>query len=194
MFVVWGVAAALSYLVGTLPTAQLVSRHFGHDPLREGSGNPGASNVYRTAGRSAGAMVLVGDVAKGALPTLTALIASGRPLATLCFIAAVVGHVVPVTRWFRGGKGVATAGGGALVLHPLVGVGLLVVFVAVVRLWRISSVGSLTMAGLFPVLVALRGRSWWEVVAAIAVSGLVVIRHRTNVRRLLAGTEQPLPG
>ncbi len=188
-----GAGIVLSYLVGTFPTAQLVGRRLGHDPLREGSGNPGASNVYRTAGRAAGAFVLLGDAAKGAVPAAIALVASGRPLATWCWLAAVLGHVVSIPRVRRGGKGVATAGGGALVLYPLVSVGLIVVFVLVARRWRVAALASLAMAVPLAPLVALTGHGWRETAAAAAVSLLVIVRHRANIRRLIRGNERAMP-
>jgi acyl phosphate:glycerol-3-phosphate acyltransferase len=166
-----------------------VARRAGHDPEREGSGNPGASNVLRIAGRRAGAIVLLLDAAKGAVPTLTALLVVGRPLAAACWAAAVVGHVAPITRRFRGGKGVATAAGGGAVLYPLVSIVLATVFVVVARLGRRASVASLSIAVLLPVGVALTGRPGWEIGVAAAVAGVVVVRHAANIGRLWRGDE-----
>lgn len=192
----WPSACAIvgAYLAGTFPTAQLVGRRAGHDPTREGSGNPGASNVYRTAGRRAGALVLLGDLVKGALPTALALAASGRWLAGWCWLAAVGGHVLPLWRPRRGGKGVATAGGGALVLHPLGSVGLVALFVVVVRRSRVAALGSLAISFLLPLVVLAERRPAREVLVAAAVSLVVVARHHHNIRRLRAGTERVLPG
>ena len=181
-----------SYLVGSFPTAHIVGRRMGHDPLREGSGNPGASNVYRTAGRAAGALVLVVDLAKGAIPTATALAVSGRPLATWCWVAAVLGHVVAIPGVRRGGKGVATTGGGAVVLHPVVSAAVIVVFLLVARRWRVAAIASITMAALLTPLVALSGRGLRETALTAAVSLLVILRHRANISRLLRGTELPM--
>jgi glycerol-3-phosphate acyltransferase PlsY len=183
---------ALSYLVGTLPTAQLVGRRVGVDPTQAGSGNPGASNVYRLGGRRAGFAVLLLDMLKGAVPAAAGLAVGGRPLAVACGLAAVVGHVLPATRRFRGGKGVATAGGFAIVVWPVPSAVLAVVFLVVARLLRIASVGSLSMAAGLPVLVALTGRPAWEVAAAAALSLIVVVRHRENIRRLGRGEERPI--
>lgn len=178
-----------AYLVGTFPTAHLVGARRGVDPTREGSGNPGASNLYRTAGRRAGALVALGDVLKGLIPTAVALGVDGRPLALSCWIAAVLGHVFPITRRLRGGKGVATAGGGTIVLFPIIAALLLAMFVVAVRATRIAAIGSLVMAVALPVLVGLSGRPASEVVAAIAVSVLVVARHGDNIRRLVRREE-----
>src|SRR3954470_11076122 len=98
------------YLLGTLPFAHLVAGRRGVDPTAEGSGNPGASNVYPTAGRRAGVAVLACDALKGAAGVGPALAVGDRQLGLLAGLAAVVGHVFPLTRRFRGGKGVATAG------------------------------------------------------------------------------------
>ena len=105
-------------------------------------------------------------------------------------MAAVTGHVVPLTRRLRGGKGVATAAGGAAVLHPLVALALAAVFAVVARATHRASVGSLAIAVLLPVGVGIAGRPAWEVMAAAALGALVLVRHGANVRRLLAGTEQ----
>jgi acyl phosphate:glycerol-3-phosphate acyltransferase len=186
------VFVCIAYLVGTFPTAHLVARRLCHDPTLEGSGNPGATNVYRVAGRRAGLAVAAGNVAKGMVPVGVALAAAGRPTAVACWAAAVVGHVFPVHRSLRGvkgGKGVATAGGGALVLYPIVSVALLAAFFVVVRLSRRASVGSLVMAVGLPVLIAVRGGRAWEVAVGVGVSALVVARHAANIRRLIRRDE-----
>ena len=187
--IAWIVGA---YLIGSFPTGRLIGRRVGHDPLREGSGNPGATNVYRTAGWSAGLAVLLGDLAKGAVAAGGAYFLVGREVAVLCWAAAVLGHVAPVTRLRQGGKGVATAGGGAFVLYPIAATVLIVVFVLVVRRWRMPSVGSLMLAVLLPTYVAMRGSPAKETACAIAIGLLVLVRHRANVARLLRGDERPV--
>jgi glycerol-3-phosphate acyltransferase PlsY len=179
-----------AYLLGTVPTAQLVGRRGGVDPTAAGSGNPGASNVYRLLGRRAGSLVLVGDLLKGLVPALVGLAVDGRELALAAGLAAVLGHVAPATRGFRGGKGVATAGGVALVLWPLVSVALTAVFVVVARATGTASIASLTMAVGLPLGVAVSGRRMWEVLAAAALTALVVVRHADNIRRLARGEER----
>jgi acyl phosphate:glycerol-3-phosphate acyltransferase len=185
-------AVAVAYLAGTLPMAQLVGRRVGVDPSRAGSGNPGASNVYRLGGRRAGALVLFLDMLKGAVPTGLALALGGRELAVACGLAAVVGHVAPATRGFRGGKGVATAGGVAIVLWPIPSAVLAIVFLVAAKLVGIASVGSLLMAIGLPVLVALTGRPAWEAAAAVVMSVIVVARHRENIRRIGSGDERSI--
>lgn len=190
MWTGWALLVPVSYVLGGFPTAQLIARRRGHDPTREGSGNPGASNVYRVAGRRAGLWVLLGDLAKGALPAAVGLAAGGRSLGIAAGIAAMVGHVAPVQRSFRGGKGVATLGGACIVLFPGVSAALVAVWAAVMRTTRIAALGSLAMALLLPVGVAVSGRGSDEVLAMAAASAVVVVRHRSNIVRLARGSEQ----
>lgn len=188
----WWLLVAPAYLVGTFPTAQLVGESRGVDPTATGSGNPGASNAFRTMGRRAGALVLAGDLAKGAVAAAAGLATGNRAVAVGCGLAAVVGHVVPVTRRFRGGKGVATAGGMALVLLPLPAVFLAVLWAAVVKATGAAAAGSLVLASGLPLGAAIVGRPGAEV-AAFAVCGLLVVaRHRGNIGRLRRGEERRL--
>ena len=144
------VAALASYAIGMLPTALIVGRCIGRHPTSEGSGNPGASNMYRIGGLKAASVVGIVDTAKGALPALAALALWGRNEALAAWLGATAGHVWPVLGLLpgldklRGGKGVATAGGGALVLQPLLASISLMVFVSVL-LWR--RVAALASAG-----------------------------------------------
>ncbi len=186
--------AVPAYLLGTFPTALLVARAGGHDVLAEGSGNPGASNVARLMGWRAGLLVMAGDMAKGAIAAGAGLLAAGRPAAYVLGGLAVLGHTYPITRGFRGGKGVATAGGMLAVLHPLIVVVLIAVWFLVARVLRLASVGSMIVVALFPVAVWLMGRAGWEIAVTGALAVLVLIRHLPNLRRLLAGQELKTPG
>ena len=192
MDVWWWLLVPTSYLLGGFPTAHLIGRLTGNDPSREGSGNPGASNMYRVAGRRAGMAVLVGDILKGLVPTLVGFAVDGRPLATACGLAAMVGHVLPAGRGFRGGKGVATLGGMCLFLHPFVSAGVVAIWAVVMRRFRVASVGSMVMAVLLPVGVALRGRAGWEVAAAIGAAAVILVRHWSNIVRLVRNQERAL--
>ena len=178
-----------AYVLGTFPTAILVGRQAGRDPTQEGSGNPGASNTFRTMGRRAGAIVLAGDVAKGALAAGMGLATGNRAVGVACGLAAVLGHVAPVTRGFHGGKGVATGAGMALVLLPVPTLLLAVVWLAAVRLTGAASAGSVAVAIGLPVAAALVGRPPGEVLAFAACGVLVVARHRGNIERLRQGAE-----
>ena len=189
------VGAPVAYLVGTLPTAQLVAARRGRDPLAEGSGNPGATNVARIAGWRAGVVVLLVDFAKGFVPTLAGLALAGRAGAFVLGIAAVLGHVLPVTRRLRGGKGVATTGGVLVVLFPVLTAVSAVVFLAAARLTHTSSVASLVISVGFPIAAGLTGASGPEVAALVALGVLVIVRHLPNLRRLVRGEELSLgPG
>lgn len=179
----------VAYLLGTFPTALLVTRRRGVDPTRAGSGNPGATNVLRTAGRRAGVATLVGDVAKGALAAGGGWLVGGHGLGVACGVAAVVGHVLPVTRGLRGGKGVATAAGMAAVLYPvamaLAGLG----FAAVVAATRTVSLASMVAVALLVPLAAALGAPGREVAALGLCAVLVVARHRDNIARIRRGEE-----
>lgn len=179
-----------AYLLGTFPTAILVGRREGRDPTREGSGNPGASNTFRTMGRRAGATVLLGDVAKGAVAAGAGLATGHRAVAVGCGLAAVLGHVAPATRRFRGGKGVATGAGMTAVLLPLPALGLAVLWVAVVKLVDAASAGSVVVALGLPAAALIAGRPAGEVAAFAACGGLVLARHRGNLERLRRGEER----
>ena len=183
---------AAAYLLGTFPTATLVTRRRGVDPTRAGSGNPGATNVLRVAGRRAGAAALVGDVLKGAVPAAVGWAVGGHALGVACGVAAVVGHVLPVTRRFRGGKGVATAAGMAVVLFPAAAAVAIAGFAVAVALSRTASLGSVVAAVVLPVAAAAFGAPGGEVAALAGCAALIVVRHRENIDRLLRGTERRL--
>jgi acyl phosphate:glycerol-3-phosphate acyltransferase len=179
------VLVVVAYVIGMFPTAQIVGRRLGLDPTQQGSGNPGASNVYRLGGRRAGVIVGVVDMAKGAVPVGVALLIADRPEAHAVWVAAVVGHVWPATRGLRGGKGVATAGGGGLVINPLVGLACAGVFLVTVKAARIAALGSLGIAFAYPLIAALTGAPGWEVAVSAGVAAILVIRHQSNIRTLL---------
>jgi len=181
-----------AYLLGTLPTAAVVARRSGHDPTTEGSGNPGATNVYRTAGRRAGAAVLVGDLVKGALAAALGWVLGDHLLGLVCGAAAVAGHVLPATRRFRGGKGVATSGGVTLVLFPLVGVGAVLVWAVTAKVTKRASVASLVVAVGIPVAAAATGAPAVESVVLALMGAVVLVRHADNIERLVRGTERPV--
>jgi acyl phosphate:glycerol-3-phosphate acyltransferase len=183
----------VAYLLGTFPTATLVARTRGRDVAQEGSGNPGASNVTRLIGWRAGLLVFLADGAKGALPALVGLLLDGHRGAFVLGAAAMLGHIFPVTRRFKGGRGVATAAGVTLVIFPLITLGLAVVWLVLARLLRKASVASLVVVVAFPVLVALF-YNWAEAVATAVLALLIVVRHLDNLRRLVRGEEHGFGG
>jgi glycerol-3-phosphate acyltransferase PlsY len=180
----------VAWLLGTFPSAVLVARAHGHDVTREGSGNPGASNVARLVGWRAGALVLVLDFAKGALAAGVGYAVGGRPGAFALGIAAIVGHTFPLFR--KGGKGVATAAGALVVLYPLIVLGLAVVWFVVARLLHKASLASLLGVVLFWVAAVAMDYDAWEIVLLSALAILVISRHFGNIRRLLRRQENDL--
>ncbi|HEX8499640.1 MAG TPA: glycerol-3-phosphate 1-O-acyltransferase PlsY [Pyrinomonadaceae bacterium] len=191
---------ALAYLLGSVPFGYLLVRLRGGGDVREtGSGGTGATNVTRRAGRGAGILTLLLDASKGAAAVLAARAALGEGAGwwvCAAAAAAVLGHVFPVWLRFRGGKGVATGLGVFLVLAPLATLAALVVFAAVVWLWRYVSLGSVTATAVLPLAVWALGRLGVgdrapAPVLAVAVTGaaLIVFMHRANIGRLLRGEE-----
>ena len=178
-----------AYLLGTFPSAGIVARSRGIDITTVGSKNPGASNVARALGTSWGVLVFLLDGLKGAVPAAAGVALDTRPGAYLLVGAAVLGHMFPVTRWFRGGKGVATMGGAVAVLHPLVFAALLVVWLVVRKLSDKASLASIAIAIGLPLGIVIERSPGWEVVASGALALLVMLRHTDNIRRLASRTE-----
>ena len=185
-----------AYLLGAIPFGYLLVRlKTGHDIRASGSGNIGATNVLRTSGRALGIVTLLLDVAKGFAAVWVAGRATGGApeWMSAAALAVMAGHAFPVFLKFRGGKAVASAVGAFLCLEPLALAAVLVVFVAAVWWTRYISLGSVLAAGLLPVAVWGIGRAPAVEVAAAAVAGAFVIwRHRENIGRLRAGTENVL--
>lgn len=179
----------LAYALGTVPTAIVVGARRGIDPTTQGSGNPGATNMYRTGGKRAGAMVLVIDLLKGAVAAGVGVALDGSGLGMAMGAAAVVGHVFPVQRAFRGGKGVATAGGVGLAVMPMLTLALAAIFVVTAKVVGRASVGSITICALWPVLAAATGRPRLEVALTAVIGALVIVRHHSNIRRMLRRSE-----
>jgi glycerol-3-phosphate acyltransferase PlsY len=182
----------LCYLLGSVPFAVLVSRVLRlADPRTYGSGNPGATNVLRSGSRIAAALTLIGDAGKGALAVWIGR-SIGDPsgmLAIVCGAAAFLGHVFPVFLGFRGGKGVATFFGVLLAFAPWPGLACCGVWLAVALVSRYSSLASLAAAVAAPTLVAVLDGPDLRLGVVVAVSTLLVWRHRSNIANLRAGTE-----
>ena len=187
-------AIALSYLVGSIPTAYLLVRWFKRQDIRTfGSGNVGATNAGRAAGPVIGLAVLALDLFKGVvgvrlLPAW--LIGSPEPWAALlCGLAAVIGHDFPCWLKFRGGKGVATTFGVLLAGMPVVAATVIGVWVAVFVLSRYVSIASMAAGVAIPCAQIWQGQPGSRVVLGAALAVLILVRHRGNVQRLLAGAE-----
>lgn len=182
----------LAYALGMFPSAVIVARSKGYDITREGSGNPGASNVVRVLGWKAGALVMVMDFAKGAIASGAGLALGGRGWAYALGVAAVLGHTFPLLR--KGGKGVAAAGGMLVVLFPLIVLGVTVTWFVVSRLLHKASLASLVVTVAFPVAVWLGGYELPEIIAISTMAAFLVVRHASNIGRLLRNEELPLEG
>lgn len=187
-------ALLASYLLGAIPTSHLVSRLFAKIDLREhGSGNLGATNLYRVLGWKYALPVALFDIAKGAIPILVFAprVTDSQLFALACGVAAMLGHVFSVFVGFKGGKGVATAAGVMLGLTPLALAVSAVVWVLLVLLTGYVSLASIAAAAVLPVAVYLLERPTTAELLWIdaAVAAGVIFLHRRNIQRLIRGTE-----
>jgi glycerol-3-phosphate acyltransferase PlsY len=187
-------AVLLAYLIGSIPFALLIARWQGAGDLRGlGSGNLGATNVWRVSGAGAGILVALLDVAKGVLSvTLARYVTDQTAAPAAAGLAAILGHVYPVWLTFHGGKGVATAAGVFAVLSPVALLVAASIFIAAVALTRYVSLGSVLAAVSLPPAVYLAGGPRPATIAALAAAALVLFTHRTNLMRLRSGTERRL--
>jgi glycerol-3-phosphate acyltransferase PlsY len=186
---------AAAYLVGSIPFSYLVARAFGVADVRTvGSGNVGATNVMRIAGKGPGIAALVLDVLKGVVATGAAsrLFPNEPWMPALAAVSAVLGHVFPLWLGFRGGKGVATGAGALLPLAPVATGAAAVVFVLVLILSRYVSLSSMVSAAALAAFAFLSDSPRPVATCAAAVALLVIAKHKTNIERLLAGTENRL--
>ena len=190
------VSAVFGYLLGSMPFAVIVSRAFRlDDPRSFGSGNPGATNVLRSGNKLAALLTLLGDAAKGWLAMFIATrVGAGETAIAVAGLAAFLGHVFPFTLGFKGGKGVATALGVLLGFSGALAGTTAVVWLTVVAFTRYSSLGALVAAVAAPVV------SWWllasgEITVTVALMcAVLVYRHKSNIRKLLAGSEGRIGG
>ena len=180
-----------SYLVGSVSTAIITCRLMGlPDPRTQGSQNPGATNVLRLGGKKAAAVTLLGDTLKGVIPVLLATgLKQPEIILALVGLAAFLGHLYPIFFGFQGGKGVATAFGVFLALSWVVATALIVTWLVMAKLFKISSIAALTAACLAPLFVWLFDRHLSYVAVSIIISVMLIYRHRSNIQRLLHGDE-----
>ena len=193
----WMMITAGAYLLGSIPFGLIFTRWIsGIDPRQHGSKNIGFSNVLRIAGWLPGILTLTGDMGKGVLSVIVAgILSTGDELALLIAgLAAVLGHNHSIFLKFKGGKGVATGFGVLLGLNPWMGISLLILWVLVVSIWRISALGAITCFGLLPIV------TWWfeqkasYLIFSFAISFIILGRHRENIVRLCKGMEPKLGG
>ena len=183
-----------AYLLGSIPTGYwLVKWLKGVDVRTVGSGNIGATNTVRAAGKGVGAAVFLIDMAKGLIPALAfAGLFGHAPTGVFrlaCGSAAVIGHCFPLFLGFRGGKGVATAVGALFGTSPVLGVVFVAVWLLSTLVWRYVSVGSMAAAASIPAALALLGASRMELLIGAGLALLIIARHQANIQRLMQGKE-----
>jgi glycerol-3-phosphate acyltransferase PlsY len=184
-------AILAAYLIGSVPFALILARRWGADLRRVGSGNLGAANVLRASGVTAGVLVALLDVMKGAFSVAIAFrMSDGAAVPAAAGFAAIVGHIYPVWLRFRGGKGVATACGVFSMLAPAAVPPAIAVFVITVWMTKYISLGSVLASAALPPIAYALGTPAPAVAAAFAASAIIIFRHRTNLDRVRAGTER----
>jgi glycerol-3-phosphate acyltransferase PlsY len=203
-------AIIAAYLLGSIPFGLLIARAHGKDLRSIGSGNIGATNVSRALGRKWAYFCFVLDVLKGFIPMLATMLIAEPDSVLMLWLwlavgcAAILGHIFPIYIKFKGGKGVATSFGVALGLWPYYSICVLfaaVVWVVVVLIWRYVSLASIAASVTFPVVLTMAiiltqswdfGKLWPILITAVAIPVMVIIRHRENIKRLVAGTESKI--
>ena len=181
----------ISYLLGSIPFGLLVARWWAKVDVRQhGSGNIGMTNVLRTTGWFCALITLIGDMGKGIAAVLLARYFGFDPTLTLVAgIFAVIGHNWPIFLGFKGGKGVATIAGVLVAYQPIAAAILVAIWLGVLLIWKYISLASIVVAFCLPiVLIGLRAQAI-EVVLAVVVATLTIVRHRSNIERLRQGTE-----
>jgi glycerol-3-phosphate acyltransferase PlsY len=182
----------IAYLLGTFPSAILVARANGIDISTFGSGNPGASNVTRALGWRKGVWVYVLDAGKGALAAGLGLALDGRPMAYWCGAAAIVGHMYPVFRGFKGGKGVATGSGVLLIVQPILAPLAVGLWWVVTKVTGKAAIGSVIAVALVPIGLVVLDKPAWEFAAVAGLCALIVVKHAANIKRLIRREEHAL--
>ena len=186
-------SSVAGYLLGSANSSLIVGRFYGVDVRKHGSGNAGTTNTLRTLGKKAALFVLLGDILKGLLAYLAGYYITGSTLGGMvCGTAAIFGHVWPVYFSFKGGKGVLTSLAVLLMIDWSIALVLLGIFLVIVLLTRYVSLGSIIGAVLFPILSLILGRSTETVVFSALIAVLIIFMHRTNIKRLLKGTESKI--
>ncbi len=184
---------AFAYLLGSVPVGLLLSKIKGADPRAVGSGNIGATNVMRAAGKITGALTLIGDVLKGLIPVMIAfMLGETKIIVTAAGLAAFLGHLFPVFLRFKGGKGVATALGVYLGLDPFAVLIAIIIFVLTIIKWGFVSLGSLVGVAAMPLLLYFLSAPVQYIYLVLIIGALIFIKHKDNIRRLVAGTENKI--
>ena len=189
------IIAIAGYLLGSIPTGVVVGRIVGVDVRAVGSGNVGATNVTRAAGKRAGLLTLFCDVGKGlAAVALAGAVGTSAISMQIGAVAALLGHAFPIFLHFKGGKGVATGFGVCLALAPQAMILPVVAFATTFAVTRIVSVASIVGAVTTPVSMLIMGAGWGDVAVGVILVIIILERHQENIRRLRAGAEPRFTG
>ena len=186
------VAVVVAYLMGTFPSAIIVARSKGIDIMTIGSGNPGATNVGRALGTRYFVLVMLMDAAKSFIPAAAML--GDRHVAYMCGAAALLGHIFPVTRNLRGGKGIASGAGVLLAVQPVAALSAFVAWLLLSKTTGKSSIGSIAAVPVAVITFVIVGVPAWELWSIVGIGVLVEIRHAGNIKRLLSGSENRMSG
>ncbi|KNY26051.1 glycerol-3-phosphate 1-O-acyltransferase PlsY [Pseudobacteroides cellulosolvens] len=180
----------LGYLLGSLNSSLLVGKVYGVDVRKHGSGNAGATNTLRTLGKKAAVFVILGDALKGVLACLIGSLLVGNNGLMVAGIGSIVGHNWPLYFKFKGGKGVLTSFAVALMMDWKVALILFAIFAIVVAISKYISLGSIIGAALFPVAAYIhKSDDKLYLVIAVIFAFLIILRHRSNIKRIVQGTE-----
>lgn len=180
----------VAYLIGSVPVGIILSKIRGVDPRKTGSGNIGATNVMRAAGKVFGVITLAGDIVKGLVPTALAIHYKQPYLVVAAIgLATFLGHLFPVYLRFRGGKGVATALGVYLAISPCAIMVSIFVFILTLVKWRFVSLGSLTGTALVPITLIVLHEPFEYICLSLIIGILIFIKHKDNIKRLVEGNE-----
>lgn len=184
----------IGYFLGSIPFSFITSKYMGKIDIREfGSGNSGATNVYRILGKKAGAIAFIGDFLKGLLAALIGKAILGTSDgAAICGGLAIIGHCYPVWIGFKGGKGVATTAGMILGMNPLLWMIVLVIQFTIIGTTKYVSLASIVSASLLPVISLLLNLENTFVIYTLLIGAFVVFRHKENLGRLIRGEEKKI--
>lgn len=193
--------AVLSYLLGSVNFGIILSRKIEKDDVRHhGSGNAGSTNMLRSYGKKMAALTIIGDMLKVAVAIIIARFIIGAEdyngyvifIKSFAGLFCVLGHIFPCYFSFKGGKGVATCGGMVFMIDWRIGLILLAVFIITVAITKWVSLGSIIMAVLYPILMFAFYRSLWITVISAVFAVIVIVAHRTNIKKLINGTESKI--
>ena len=181
-----------AYIVGSIPFGVVISRIFGtQDPRKSGSGNIGFTNTFHLSGKKIGILTLIGDMGKGCLVGgIAGTIFNDNLWGLIGLFAVIIGHIFPVFLRFQGGKGVATGIGGIIGIDFVLGVILVIIWIMAFGLWKYSSGGALIAFTFCPIIGWLMGKKIEFIVFSIILSGLIILKHKRNIQRLMDGTER----